>query len=250
MDSSWHFDWDGMSFLLDPWLIGSEIDGARWLNEQWHQTAPVAIDNLPAYSLIVITQSYEDHCHLKTLNQLDEKRAILATSKAFKKLRKNFPHRQNIHIPDMSRGQCMYYNKLGFWAIRPNKVFDPIYYALIIFNEQKEAIFYAPHGFALSNQELTRLKPYTFRMLITTFMSFELPGLMGGRVNPGMEQVYQLVDQLKPDVVLNTHDEDKETKGLVGKLARVNYPDYNAIRQDASLQFVYSPDYQPLRFDF
>ena len=36
LDSSWHIEYGKNSFVVDPWLIGSEIDGFKWLNEQWH----------------------------------------------------------------------------------------------------------------------------------------------------------------------------------------------------------------------
>ena len=29
--SSWHIEYGKNSFIVDPWLIGSEIDGFKWL---------------------------------------------------------------------------------------------------------------------------------------------------------------------------------------------------------------------------
>ena len=34
LDSSWHIEYGSSRFVVDPWLIGSEIDGFKWLNEQ------------------------------------------------------------------------------------------------------------------------------------------------------------------------------------------------------------------------
>ena len=36
LDSSWYIKFNKLNFVLDPWLIGSEIDGFKWLNEQLH----------------------------------------------------------------------------------------------------------------------------------------------------------------------------------------------------------------------
>ncbi len=50
---------------------------------------------------------------------------------------------------------------------------------------------------------------------------------MGGKVNPGMENVYELYKQIKPKNTINTHDEKKKAKGLVSSLAKVKYADYD-----------------------
>ena len=48
---------------------------------------------------------------------------------------------------------------------------------------------------------------------------------MGGDVNPGMDNVYELYDQLSPRNTINTHDEEKKAKGLVSALAKIEYAD-------------------------
>ena len=88
LDSSWHIKFDSGNFIIDPWLIGSEIDGFKWLNQQWHIKEPVKVENLPSYDFILISQNYEDHCHINTLKEISDKKQILATEKAFKKLSK------------------------------------------------------------------------------------------------------------------------------------------------------------------
>ena len=88
LDSSWYIKFNKLNFVLDPWLIGSEIDGFKWLNEQWHIKPPVPIDDIPNYDSIVISQNYEDHCHIETLKRLPNDKSILATEKAYNKLKK------------------------------------------------------------------------------------------------------------------------------------------------------------------
>ena len=94
LDSSWHIEYGKNSFVVDPWLIGSEIDGFKWLNEQWHIKEPVKISDLPEFQFLLISQNYEDHCHIETLKNISDKKPIIATDKAFKKLKKKFPNRK------------------------------------------------------------------------------------------------------------------------------------------------------------
>jgi L-ascorbate metabolism protein UlaG (beta-lactamase superfamily) len=100
MDSSWAFRWQGLSAIVDPWLVNSEIDGFKWLNEQWHIKDPVAIEALPAADFLLISQSYADHCHFQTLDRLASDCPILATPKACKKLQKKYPERKIDLIPN------------------------------------------------------------------------------------------------------------------------------------------------------
>ena len=55
MDSSWKFQWNDTSFLIDPWLINSQIDYFKWFSEQWHIVAPMGTDNLGKYDAVSIS---------------------------------------------------------------------------------------------------------------------------------------------------------------------------------------------------
>ena len=90
LDSSWHIEFEEEKFIIDPWLIGSEIDGSKWLNQQWHIKEPVKVKDIPNYNFLLISQNYEDHCHLRTLEEVPEKKPIIATGKAYKKLKNRF----------------------------------------------------------------------------------------------------------------------------------------------------------------
>ena len=58
LDSSWHIEYGKNSFVVDPWLIGSEIDGFKWLNEQWHIKEPVKISDLSEFQFLLISQNF------------------------------------------------------------------------------------------------------------------------------------------------------------------------------------------------
>lgn len=248
MDSSWFFNWQGIKFILDPWLIGSEIDGFRWLNEQWHIHDPVSLDQIPEYDFILISQPYDDHCHLQTLEKLDPQKPIVCVETAYKKLRKGLPQREIIPIPHKKRDFA--FQGLQIQTFKPARLLDPIYFALVLHSQNHpEALFYAPHGFALKDSERESLRDLKFKILISTFTHFKIPELMGGLVNPGMDQVYQLYAQLKPDYVLNTHDEQKKMKGLVAKWAKIKYADLDEINASDRINFVKMPDYSLHHFE-
>lgn len=244
MDSSWWLEWEEQKMMIDPWLTGPEIDGFRWLNIQWHSTKPLAFDELPPYDHILITQSYSDHCHPATLEKLDAQKPIYATPKAYHRLKKAFPERKIHSIPLWNEKTALTLNALTLSCLQPLRKRDPVYYALLLMNENKEAILYTPHGFELQKEELAFLQTLKIKLLVTTFSEFTLPALMGGKVNPGMEQVYRLTEQLQPEYVLNTHDEQKKMKGLVSKLAKINYPDYELLSETKKLNFIHLPDYR------
>ena len=244
MDSSWHVEMDSVPFVLDPWLMGSEVDGFKWLNEQWHVVDPVAPADVPEYAFEVITQSYEDHCHLDTLKMLDSKKPILATKKAYKRLKANFPYRELHLIPH--NGTPFLFNGLEFMAFRPKKLVDPIYFALAVTAPNGATLFYAPHGFTLSKSQLGWLGEKQVDVLITTFTDFKLPSVLGGHVNPGIENAMLLHEQLHPRYVINSHDEPKKMQGLVARSAKVTYPDYSQLSADSRLNFIPIHNYEPV----
>jgi L-ascorbate metabolism protein UlaG (beta-lactamase superfamily) len=58
MDNTWWVNWGGTSLLLDPWLIGSEVDGFSWFNEQWHANTTRSFNGVTLLSI---------HCCFSTL---------------------------------------------------------------------------------------------------------------------------------------------------------------------------------------
>ncbi|MEQ9300022.1 MAG: MBL fold metallo-hydrolase [Cyclobacteriaceae bacterium] len=244
MDTSWWISWGGTSFIVDPWLIGSEIDGGSWFNEQWHVTEPVAINDIPVYDFILITQSYNDHCHQETIEALQNKRLIKATTKAYNKTRKWGLADQVEELPDFS-SHASGSEQLGIYSLHPGKKIDPVYYGVVI-TLGNEAIVIASHGFELNNEQQQWLSQFKVRLLITSFSEIQLPGFMGGKVNPGMDNVNQLFHQLKPEHIINTHDEQKTAKGLVMKLAKTKYVDLDQLAEPLSSKFLRIKAYEEL----
>lgn len=239
-DSSWWVQLDGVSFLLDPWLRGSEVDGFSWLNEQWHTTEPVAADQLPPYKGIIVTQPYSDHCHEPTLSQLD-RTSLLANAPSAKRIGKGFPNTSVLTIPEYSEGM-LEWNGLRVCNFRSSRWIDPIYHALCV-EGTSGCLFYAPHGFRLTGEALSFMQQKKVQLLLTTFMHFQIPELLGGLVNPGPDAAASLVQQLCPTYIMNTHDERKKMRGLVQRTARILFPDLPALSSRYPGRFVVTEDY-------
>ena len=66
-------------------------------------------------------------------------------------------------------------------------------------------------------------------------------------VNPGMDNVYELYNQLSPRNTINTHDEEKKAKGLVSALAKIEYADYDKIESDNKINFIRIDNYSKIK---
>lgn len=242
MDSSWVLSWAGTTILIDPWLIGSEVDGFSWFNEQWHVTAPVPVDMIGEYQAILISQAYSDHCHQQTLKKLQTV-PFIATPSASKRIKREMRGREINILPELTSGEWLDQGALQLAYLDPGRMIDPIYNGIVIRHEE-QVVVYFPHGFTLSANQLKALQSYKTLLLITSFSSFRLPVFLGGTSNPGAANALSLVEALNPRRVVHTHDENKHAKGLVTKLAKVAYPDPVQLEASMGGRFVYV-QYEP-----
>lgn len=246
MDSSWEWTLNGFRLVVDPWLVGSEIEFFKWLSEQWHTTPPVPPEEVDRPDALLITQSYMDHCHLPTLDLLPADLPVLASSTAHRLLAKKMPDRRLTCIPDLLEEGWLEWRGLQVATLHPGRRLDPIYFATLI-RYGDLSLFYCPHGFHLSAAQKDAVLGMSFDLLITSFSDFRLPAWLGGHVNPGPENARQLIQLLQPRKVINTHDEQKRGKGLVSLLARAAYPDYGNLQKEWPDRFVHTPDYNAVR---
>ena len=218
MDNSWWVDFNGLRFLIDPWLQGVEIDFFPWFNTQWHRTKPLDPEHVPGYDFVLITQKYPDHFHAQTLLRLQPARLVVPAS-IEQKVKKLLPEAEVLTLrADLPR---LFGGPLSLHFLPTSRRIDPIYDALLLHNGQ-ESIFIATHGFDLrpeQRQWLSQQPPVS--LLFTPFNYYRLPVWLGGVVSPGMTGVEQLVAVLNPKRVVATHDEDKFARGIVSRFARV-----------------------------
>jgi hypothetical protein len=243
MDTSWQLSWGQTNLLIDPWLVGTEIDGFAWFNEQWHTTAPREIHTLENYQAILISQPFSDHCHEETIRQLKEV-PLLVNPKSRKRLLREFEQREMLDLPLFLEQNWMKFGELEIAYLKSPKVFSAAFDAVLI-RKGKELVVYCPHGFEFTNTQVEALSVYQTKALIAGFSSFKLPFFLGGVVNPGKSNVLDLVKALKPEKVFHTHDENKASKGIVKKIATVVYQNEVEMKKGLEEQFVFlGADYE------
>lgn len=237
MDTSWQLQWGQTILLIDPWLQGSEIDGFAWFNEQWHTVPPISIDLLGVYHAIVISQPFSDHCHEETLHQLNSV-PLLVNPKAKKRLVKEFGKREIETLPLWDKKEWLRFGNVDIAYLKSSKVLSAAFDAILIRNEH-ELIVYCPHGFELTLEQQTYLSRYQVKALIVGFSSFELPFFLGGVVNPGKTNALELAKVLNPQTIFHTHDENKASKGIVKRIAKIKYPTVEEMKEELEAQFVF-----------
>ncbi|ESR50968.1 hypothetical protein CICLE_v10031998mg [Citrus x clementina] len=71
--NSWLWDLDGVKVLVDPILVGNLDFGIPWLFDAGKKfLKSFQLSDLPQVDCLLITQSLDDHCHLKTLKPLSK----------------------------------------------------------------------------------------------------------------------------------------------------------------------------------
>ncbi|KAL0408832.1 UNVERIFIED_CONTAM: hypothetical protein Sradi_1817600 [Sesamum radiatum] len=72
--NSWLWEVGGVRILVDPILVGNLDFGIPWLYDAAKKFLKnFKLDDLPEIDCLLITQSLDDHCHLKTLKPLYQK---------------------------------------------------------------------------------------------------------------------------------------------------------------------------------
>ncbi|KAL3830984.1 hypothetical protein ACJIZ3_019786 [Penstemon smallii] len=72
--NSWLWEVGGANILVDPILVGNLDFGIPWLYDAAKKFLKnFKLDDLPEIDCLLITQSLDDHCHLKTLKPLSQK---------------------------------------------------------------------------------------------------------------------------------------------------------------------------------
>ena len=241
--------------LLDPWLVGAEVDGVDWFNRQVHAVAPLPIAELGRIDAIVVSQPFSDHCHEETLRLLDPALPIYAVPGALGRLRHpsaGLTSRTLVPIPTYPESVAL--PQRGSSLASPVQVshlpasrwhLDLLHNALLFFpgtaeattrNAQRPAtVLYAPHGYIWRHGEPRKPDPLPFAVtvpalppidiLMCTLAEYRLPFFLGGTINLGLEAACALAAACAPRVIVDTHSEQKPATGLVPRIAATVYPD-------------------------
>lgn len=218
MDNSWFLDLSGTRLVIDPWLEGEEVDYVRWLNVQWHRTAPLAYEAVPSFDLVLITQKYPDHYHEETLQKLAPA-LVMAPASLGSRLKRLLPD-ATLHLFSPEAREHVH-GGLRITHLPTRRRVDPIYDAYLL-EAGQEVVLVANHGISLDAEHLQALEERgPCDLLMSPFNHYKLPALLGGVVAPGLAGLEALVEATQPKHIVQTHDEPKHGRGLVPMLAKV-----------------------------
>ena len=223
-DSSWMWEWEGIRVLVDPWFTPSQIDFHPAFSEQFHLTEQPKVSDLDKIDYIFISHPFTDHCNKETLVQFDKDIPVISRPGTLKKI-SGWNH-FNVLIPIEEA-------PFKIRVIATNSLLDPVHFAFQIENEDGTFI-YAPHGTKAKNLPKADL-------LITTTTTFKLPFWLGGTINLGYKKALIAKNLCGASILVATHDEKKQGKGFVEKLAKKTYEsqlkDVNVLMQGEELVF-------------
>lgn len=217
MDSCWLLQLEGTRLLIDPWITGSETDGFKWLNRQWHVHEVMDPANLPGFDAILITQPYDDHCHIASLQLIAGDKPILADRRASAKIRRHLKNVRLITLDEKTRAKTQFHNVSLY--ISPT---DKLYNGCVI-EGGGHTLLYLPHGIEMKPRYLKHF-PTQADVVLSSASTFRLPFWLGGLVAKGIANIQEIQQHFAPRSIYTTHDEPKEGVGLVSVFARKHYP--------------------------
>lgn len=77
------FQRTGLTVLFDPWLVDDLVfAGQDWLYRGKKTASLPPFDEMASADIIVLTQAWDDHCHLPTLKRLPKSTPVVASTQA------------------------------------------------------------------------------------------------------------------------------------------------------------------------
>ena len=202
-DSSWMFHFDGLHILVDPWFTASQVDFHPLFSRQFHQSPQPLVREIIRPDYIFISHPFTDHCNKETLLEFDKNIPVIALPSILKKIRK-WTHFHKL----------MTFEEVPF-TIQVLQTKNALAHKAYLIESSQNKIVYAPHGAQLKKDINLKIDA-----VITTTLQYQLPFFLGGTINLGLGKAQQLQKQLKAELLIDTHNEDKKGEGLVSWFAK------------------------------
>ncbi|NJK72227.1 MAG: hypothetical protein HC926_02320 [Synechococcaceae cyanobacterium SM2_3_60] len=165
--NTWLLQWQSLSVLVDPWLVGDLIfGGAPWFfrgsrSRSW--PIPESID------LILLSQGLPDHSHIPTLRQLDRQIPVIASPSAAR-VAEGLGFTQ---VTQLTHNQQIVFHELEITAL-PGAPLGPLVQEnAYILRSAGQVLYYEPHGYPDSS--LANYAPLD--VAITPVETLKLPRL-------------------------------------------------------------------------
>ncbi len=211
--NSWLIRLAEKTILIDPWLVGPlTFYGQPWLFQAYHENPLVYTpQTLPAIDLILISQGLDDHCHKPTLQQLDRRIPVVACPTAAKAV-------QQIGYTDvypLRYWQEHHCDRLAVVAVPGPEIQGQKQNGYLLLDHSGAALYYEPH---ISTQPVLQQiqERSAIDVLLIPVVGQVFPVL--GQVIMGPKQALELVETLRPHIVVPTSVGDLKTQGILPKL--------------------------------
>lgn len=217
--NSWLWEVNGFKILVDPILVGSLDFGIPWLYDASKRFLKnFQLNDLPEVDCLLITQSLDDHCHMKTLVPLSKKvpnLKVIATPNAKSLLDPIFKNVTYLE-PDES---CEIEGSSGSRSnvrATPGPVLGPPWQrpenGYIVTSPQEQLrLYYEPH--CVYNRDL--LEKEKADIVITPVVKQLLPYFT---LVSGQEDAVQLAKILNAKYIVPMRNGDLESKGLLASI--------------------------------
>lgn len=219
--NSWLWEVCGVKLLVDPILVGTLDFGIPWLYDAAKKFLKnFQLSDLPEVDCLVITQSLDDHCHLKTLKPLSAKfpnLRVVATPNAQPKLDPLFSRvtylepGQSTEIEGRNGSRVSVHATAGPVLGPPWQRPENGY--LVSSSEGQLTLYYEPH--CVYNEE--SLKNERADIVITPVIKQLLPNFT---LVSGQEDAVKLAKILHAKFLVPMRNGDLDSKGMLATLVQ------------------------------
>ncbi|CAI0552549.1 unnamed protein product [Linum tenue] len=217
--NSWLWEVEGVKILVDPILVGNLDFGIPWLYDAAKKfISGFQLSDLPQVDCLLITQSLDDHCHLKTLNPLSKmypNLRVIATPNAKPLLDPLFTNVTYLEPGQLSELEAKNGSKVTVKAT-PGPVLGPPWQRpengyLVISPQGQSTLYYEPH--CVYNQDL--IGKENADIVITPVIKQLLPKFT---LVSGQEDAVRLAKLLHAKFIVPMRNGDLDAKGLLASI--------------------------------
>ncbi|RDX74891.1 hypothetical protein CR513_45301 [Mucuna pruriens] len=219
--NSWLWNVGGTNILVDPILVGNLDFGIPWLYDAAKKVLKkFQLNDLPEINCVLITQSLDDHCHLKTLKPFSQKFPdirVIATPNAKGLLDPLFRNVTYLEPGQSSDIETNYGSKVSVKATA-GPVLGPPWQRpengyLVRSPQGQLSLYYEPH--CVYNQSF--IEKEKADIVITPVIKQLLPNFT---LVSGQEDAVKLAKLLQAKFIVPMKNGDLDSKGLLASLVR------------------------------
>ncbi|KAK6921772.1 hypothetical protein RJ641_012279 [Dillenia turbinata] len=217
--NSWLWDVCGVKILVDPILVGNLDFGIPWLYDAAKKFLKnFQLSDLPETDCLLITQSLDDHCHLKTLEPLSEmypNLKVIATPNAKDKLNSLFSNVTYLEPGESSEIEAKNGSRVGIRATA-GPVLGPPWQRpengyLVLAQQGQLTLYYEPHCVYDKNF----LEKEKADIIITPVIKQLLPSFT---LVSGQEDAVQLAKLLDAKFIVPMKNGDLDSRGFLASI--------------------------------